>query len=110
MARRHAMLRVRLREYGYDQQGLRREFDKAGRSRSDKYISERMVGKYPWVLDEVYFIAGILDIPDEEIALYFPREGRDIMDIVKYREKKQRELDAQQLIQQIQVQIYMQLL
>lgn len=35
-------------------------------------ISNRLCGKAPWRLDEVYKVCAILDIPHNQIPIYFP--------------------------------------
>lgn len=40
------------------------------------YISSRMTGHAHWNTEEMYALADILHIPDEEILLYFPRKQR----------------------------------
>ena len=38
-----------------------------------KYVSDRMLQRLPWSLCDVYQLCEALDIPWEEIPLYFPR-------------------------------------
>jgi hypothetical protein len=39
-------------------------------------VSQRMVGRTPWKLDEVYKVMDYLEIPKDQIYDYFPPEGR----------------------------------
>lgn len=41
-------------------------------------ISARLCAKVDWELKQVYTVARLLDIPEEEIYLYFPADGRDL--------------------------------
>lgn len=44
--------------------------------RSKSYVSERMTNKrYHWEVEEAYQIMDLLNIPYEEILLYFPPNG-----------------------------------
>ena len=38
-----------------------------------KYLSDRMLERVPWSLSDVYILCDCLDIPWEEIPVYFPR-------------------------------------
>ena len=38
-----------------------------------KYLSDRMLERVPWSLSDVYILCDSLDIPWEEIPVYFPR-------------------------------------
>ncbi len=40
------------------------------------YISDRMAGKRHWDTEEMYALADILHIPDDEILSYFPRKQK----------------------------------
>lgn len=44
--------------------------------RGSVYISQRMMGKQPWTLDECYQILDMLHIPYEMLPEYFPPKGR----------------------------------
>lgn len=39
-------------------------------------VSQRMVGRTPWKLDEAYKVMDFLGLPKEQIFDYFPPEGR----------------------------------
>lgn len=40
------------------------------------YIADRMMGRKPWTLDEVYQICDSARIPYEKISEYFPRSKK----------------------------------
>ena len=42
---------------------------------STTYISNRMLAKHPWTLDDVYKLCEALEIAPEQIHEYFPRGG-----------------------------------
>ncbi len=42
---------------------------------STAYLSTRMTHRYSWTIDEVYKIMDFLQIPLEEIFIYFPKGG-----------------------------------
>lgn len=46
-------------------------------ARSQTYITRRMTGIMPWTMDDVYAMCDLLQIPPEEIPIYFPRGGKD---------------------------------
>lgn len=39
-------------------------------------VSNRMSGRNPFNIDEIYKICDVLQIPYEQIPIYFPPEGR----------------------------------
>lgn len=41
-------------------------------------ISDRFVGRTDWKLDEMYAVLDFLNIPVEDMHIYFPRGGQDI--------------------------------
>lgn len=43
--------------------------------RSKPYIGDRLKGKQPFSMDDVYTIIEILEIPQEEALTYFPKGG-----------------------------------
>jgi len=43
--------------------------------RSDAYVTTRMHGHKPWSVDEMYGICRLLNIPQDQIAFYFPPGG-----------------------------------
>lgn len=69
---KYQLLRKKLREYDLDQEYLGKLL---GRSRS--HISLCLSGKSEWLMSEVYNIAKICQIPQEEILRYFPPDGID---------------------------------
>ena len=60
-------LRARMMEKQFQGQDLARIL-----KRSDSYFSSRITGRAPWDLDDVYALCDWLEIPPEEIHLYFP--------------------------------------
>jgi len=40
-------------------------------------VSDRFVGRTDWKLDEMYTVLDFLDIPAEDMHIYFPRGGKD---------------------------------
>nr|DAF24242.1 MAG TPA: Helix-turn-helix XRE-family like protein [Caudoviricetes sp.] len=63
-------LRALMLENGYDQTTLGR---RCGLSRTQ--VSDRMVDKTPWTLDEVYRVCDALCIEAKDIKQYFPPRG-----------------------------------
>lgn len=55
-------------------------------NKSPSYISSRMVGRQQWELEDIYKTCDLLEIPYEEICLYFPRNG--VIKAVKVKEEK----------------------
>ena len=45
-------------------------------SKSQTYITQRMMGRKPFTLDDVYGMCNLLKIPYEQISLYFPNGGK----------------------------------
>ena len=43
--------------------------------KSDAYITNRMTGRYPWDMSDVYLIMDLINEPVEYIADVFPRDG-----------------------------------
>lgn len=70
MARPHAKLRGAMIAADIDESYLARKL-----LRGTTYISQRMVGKKPWAMDEVYTIMDLLKIPYDQMAAYFPPKG-----------------------------------
>lgn len=66
----HAKLRGALTARDITGQYLARRLLKSG-----NYISERMVGRKPWNLDECYKIMDMIGAPYTELAEYFPPKG-----------------------------------
>jgi hypothetical protein len=70
MARPHAKLRGALMERDIDEAYLARKL-----LRGPTYISQRMMGKKPWAMDEAYMIMDLIHAPLEMLAEYFPPKG-----------------------------------
>lgn len=66
----HIKLRGALAAADIDQQYLARKL-----LLSPKCVSQRMTGKYPWTLDEVYTILDLIRVPHDQMAAYFPPRG-----------------------------------
>lgn len=43
---------------------------------SQQSVSNRMRGKYPWTLDEMYIVMDLIKEPAEKLHEYFPKRGR----------------------------------
>ena len=56
-----------------DQKYLCKELGK-----SKTYMTNRMTGRYPWCMDDVYKICDLLEITYDRISEYFPKDGKDI--------------------------------
>lgn len=69
---RNRQLDAVLRLHGHNQGDLGFVIQK-GKS----YISERINGKKPWSIDEVYSICDWLGLPYAEIPRYFPKGGQN---------------------------------
>lgn len=72
---KYQRLRRKLREYDIDQHYLAELL-----KRSTGYVSNCMLGKSDWQMQEVYTIIKLCQIPPEEIYKYFPPGGIDIKD------------------------------
>ena len=70
MARPHAKLRGALIAADIDERYLARKL-----LRGTSYISQRMMGKKPWPMDEAYAIMDMLRIPHDQLPIYFPKGG-----------------------------------
>ena len=64
-------LRSLLRRNDYTTEELSRYLGK-----SRPYVSQRLNGKHPWDLDDVYKILDWLYIPYKDLHIYFPKGGR----------------------------------
>lgn len=70
MRKPHAKLRGALLAADMDERYL------AGKLlRGTVYVSQRMMGKHPWTLDECYQILNMLHIPHDQLPVYFPPKG-----------------------------------
>lgn len=70
LIKRFLKLRGRIEEMGADRKWLAKQLDVC-----PTYFSQRMTGKLPWSMDDVYRLCDVLRIPTEEIPVYFPRDG-----------------------------------
>jgi hypothetical protein len=70
MARPHAKLRGAMVAADMDEEYLARKL-----LRGRTYVSQRMMGKKPWAMDEVYAIMDLLRLPHDQLAAYFPPKG-----------------------------------
>jgi hypothetical protein len=61
---------LKLEEMTYD--SLKRMM---GKKRN--YLANRMTGRIPWNMDDVYWFCDNLNIPYEQISEYFPKKGID---------------------------------
>lgn len=64
-------LKGRIAENEMDQKCIREAIGK-----SQTYVTQRMTGRKPWTMDDVYTLCDLLNIQTSEIPLYFPREGK----------------------------------
>lgn len=70
---KYQRLRRRLRECDIDQQYLAELL-----KRSTAYVSNCLLGKSQWQINEVWAIVKICQIEPDEICKYFPPEGIDV--------------------------------
>lgn len=70
MARPHAKLRGAMVAADMDEEYLARKL-----LRGRTYVSQRMMGKKPWAMDEAYAIMDLLRLPHDQLAVYFPPKG-----------------------------------
>lgn len=66
----HAKLRGALMERDIDEAYLARKLQ-----RGVTYISQRMMGRKPWPMDEAYAILDLIRVPYDQLAVYFPPKG-----------------------------------
>lgn len=45
--------------------------------KSQTYITQRMMGRKPWTMDDVYVICELVNLPLNEVPIYFPRGGKE---------------------------------
>lgn len=69
--RRYTKLRARMRERGWSGDDLGAHLGMSAQS-----FSHRMSGRKSWTLDEMYIIMDTLDIPHNEMYLYFGPGGQ----------------------------------
>lgn len=96
MAQSYRLLRNRMREYGYEPSTLSVEIKKpSGECRGASFFANCACGISDFRLHEIYQIMRLLDIPSEEMHLYFTERGM-------YVEPPPREeTDAQRILQVI---------
>ena len=63
-------LKGRMAENEIDQKCIREALGK-----SQTYITQRMTGRKPWTMDDVYILCNLLDISNGEISVFFPPKG-----------------------------------
>lgn len=63
-------LKGRIAENEMDQRCIREAIGK-----SQTYVTQRMTGRKPWTMDDVYTLCDLLSIPTSDIPVFFPREG-----------------------------------
>lgn len=69
--RTYTMLRNKMRERGWTCADLAEEFGISAQA-----ISNRMSGRHPWNIAEIYKILDLLRIPHHEMYLYFGPDGK----------------------------------
>ena len=70
MKKRFTTLRCALMENGTTQHTLAHDL-----GLSPSCLSKRFTGKVPWTTQEAYSVLRLLNRPDSELQLYFPRDG-----------------------------------
>lgn len=70
MKKRFTTLRCALMENGTTQHALAHDL-----GLSPSCLSKRFTGKVPWTTQEAYSVLRLLNRPDSELQLYFPRDG-----------------------------------
>ena len=51
--------------------------------RSGVNVSDRLMGRTVWRLDEIYAVMEFLELPLEDMHIYFPKDGKDDMSCVR---------------------------
>lgn len=64
---RMGKLRAKMAEYGINQKYLAKKI-----GRTEPYVSDRMLGRRPFTVDDVYVLCKLLSIPVGEVLEYFP--------------------------------------
>lgn len=64
----------KLRGLMYENQVLQQDIAVAI-NRDKRYVSDRMTGKRPFNMEDVYHICNLLEIPYDMIHIYFPPDG-----------------------------------
>jgi hypothetical protein len=49
--------------------------------KSHTYVTPRMMGRMPWSMDDAYTICDLLEIPYDQMPIYFPRGGKIIGEV-----------------------------
>jgi transcriptional regulator with XRE-family HTH domain len=70
MKKHFSTLRCALMMNGTTQHALANEL-----GLSPSSLSKRFTGKIPWTTQEAYSVLQLLDRPDSELQVYFPRDG-----------------------------------
>jgi hypothetical protein len=70
MARPHAKLRGAMVAADMDEEYLARKL-----LRGRTYVSQRMMGRKPWPMDEAYAIMDLIRAPYDQLTIYFPPKG-----------------------------------
>lgn len=70
MAKPYSKLRHAMDDADIDRKAICAALDK-----STTYVAQRFQRKYPWTIEDAYTILGMLGIPAEHMAEYFPRGG-----------------------------------
>ena len=70
LKKRFTTLRCALMENGTTQHALAHDL-----GLSPSCLSKRFTGKVPWTTQEAYSVLRLLNRPDSELQLYFPRDG-----------------------------------
>lgn len=68
--KKYLLLRRLLREAGIDNKQLATRMN-----RSVHYVVDRFSGRYPWSLDDQYFLMDLLVRPYSQLHLVFPKGG-----------------------------------
>ena len=85
--KRYGKLRGKMREKGIKGYYLARKMGMTPQS-----VSQRMTGKTPWRMDEMYNILSMLGEPDSKLSEYFPRNGIDLPEEYDNKLDEKREL------------------
>ena len=79
--KRYARLRGAIAEAGYTLQDIADEWNiERGETSGWKYanwLSPFLNGKRPWRSDVMYWLMDLLELPHEQLGLYFPANGED---------------------------------
>lgn len=70
MPKPHMKLRGAMVERDIDEAYIARKLQ-----RGPTYVSQRMMGRKPWQIDEAYKILDMIRAPYDQLAAYFPPKG-----------------------------------